>query len=129
VLGANRLQRGLARWLELALEPPRYPFEQFFRGVRINGAEQSRRDTVLECYPFDSVGALEAERQDDGVGGAPSGAGDDNRVEAAAGFDRGWQGRLDNSEERCAITETGTGFAGAKLSEILPPLAMLGSSG
>jgi len=31
--------------------------------------------------------------------------------------------------ERCAISETGTGFADAKLSEVLPPLAMLGSSG
>jgi hypothetical protein len=35
------------------------------------------------------------------------------------------------SKERAqrAISETGTGFADAKLSEILPPLALLGSSG
>jgi hypothetical protein len=32
-------------------------------------------------------------------------------------------------KERCAMSETGTGFPGAKLSEVLPPLAMLGSSG
>jgi len=32
-------------------------------------------------------------------------------------------------KERCAISETGTGFAGAKLSEVLPRLAMHGSSG
>jgi hypothetical protein len=30
---------------------------------------------------------------------------------------------------RRAISETGTGFAYAKLSEALPPLALLGSSG
>jgi hypothetical protein len=32
-------------------------------------------------------------------------------------------------KERCAISETGTGFACAKLSEVLPPLALLRSSG
>ena len=31
--------------------------------------------------------------------------------------------------DRCAISETGTGFADAKLSEILLPLALLASSG
>jgi hypothetical protein len=34
-----------------------------------------------------------------------------------------------SGEERCAISETGTGFAYANLSEILLPLVLLGSSG
>jgi hypothetical protein len=37
--------------------------------------------------------------------------------------------RRQKHKERCAISETGTGFANAKLSEVLPPLALLGSSG
>jgi len=32
-------------------------------------------------------------------------------------------------KERYAISKTGTGFAGAKLSAVLPPLALLRSSG
>ncbi len=38
-----------------------------------------------------------------------------------------WKGEED--ESGCADSETGTGFAEAKLSEILPPLALLGLSG
>jgi hypothetical protein len=37
--------------------------------------------------------------------------------------------RDDASKEALRDSETGTGFAGAKLSEILPRLALLASSG
>jgi hypothetical protein len=38
-------------------------------------------------------------------------------------------GATTSAKDRCAISKTGTGFACAKLSEILPPLALLRSSG
>src|ERR1039458_737335 len=72
-LGADRLQRGLARLLEFALEPRRNPLDQFFRRGRIRifrrvqfrSAYQLCRDAASERELLDSVRTLEAERQHD----------------------------------------------------------------
>jgi hypothetical protein len=84
-IGANRFQRGLAGLLEFALEPWGETFEQFFRRVL---AGKCGRDSEFEGDFLDAVGALEAEREHEDVGGALGRSSVDERVDTATGVQR-----------------------------------------
>ena len=80
-LGADRFEGGFAGLLELALQPWCDSFDQFFGRADI--ADQCGRDADSECDFFNSIGALEAYRQDDCIFRPFERPGARDRVDAA----------------------------------------------